>query len=143
MTGNVFFGYLLDAFFNLAGFLTGQEILLVGMMTEGVVTPFLSDRDLALANVRYVRSACAGLAEDFAPSPDGFIANRARQVLGEAVDLLQRFVTSDGGLLAAIGDGTFGITKRPVTGGRGLDGVFERADDYFNPALAILEGAGS
>src|SRR5581483_7004065 len=60
MTGNVFFGYLLDAFFNLAGFLTGQEILLVGMMTEGIVTPFLSDRDLALESVRYVRDACSG-----------------------------------------------------------------------------------
>jgi beta-lysine 5,6-aminomutase alpha subunit len=143
MTGDVFFGYLLDAFFNLAGLLTGQEILLIGMMTEGVVTPFLSDRDLALANVRYVRNACAGLAEDFAPQPDGFIATRARQVLGEAVGFLERIVTRDGGLLAAIGDGGFGITKRPVTGGRGLDGVVERADDYVNPALTILEGAAS
>ena len=60
MTGNVFFGYLLDAFFNLAGVMTEQSIILVGMMTEGIVTPFLSDRDLALENVRYVRDACAG-----------------------------------------------------------------------------------
>ena len=54
MTGDVFRGYLLDGFFNLAGALTGQGILLVGMMTEAVVTPWLSDRDLALRNVRYV-----------------------------------------------------------------------------------------
>ena len=54
MTGDVFRGYLLDGFFNLAGTMTGQGILLVGMMTEAVVTPFLSDRDLALQNVRYV-----------------------------------------------------------------------------------------
>ena len=54
MTGNVFAGYLLDGFFNLVGTMTGQGILLVGMMTEGIVTPFLSDRDLALENVRYV-----------------------------------------------------------------------------------------
>ncbi|MFP5370585.1 MAG: lysine 5,6-aminomutase subunit alpha TIM-barrel domain-containing protein, partial [Actinomycetes bacterium] len=45
MTGDVFRGYLLDGFFNLAGALTGQGILLVGMMTEAVVTPWLSDRD--------------------------------------------------------------------------------------------------
>ena len=57
MTGNVFAGYLLDAFFNLAGVMTGQSILLIGMMTEGIHTPFLSDRDLALENVRYVRRA--------------------------------------------------------------------------------------
>src|SRR3712207_8195546 len=57
MTGDVFGGYLLDGFFNLAGALTGQGILLVGMMTEAVVTPWLSDRDLALRNVRYVLNA--------------------------------------------------------------------------------------
>ena len=33
MTGNVFAGYLLDGFFNLVGTMTGQGILLVGMMT--------------------------------------------------------------------------------------------------------------
>ena len=39
MTGDVFRGYLLDGFFNLVGAMTGQGILLVGMMTEAVVTP--------------------------------------------------------------------------------------------------------
>ena len=63
MTGDVFRGYLLDGFFNLAGALTGQGILLVGMMTEAVVTPWLSDRDLALQNVRYVLNAAGGWAE--------------------------------------------------------------------------------
>src|SRR6478609_7223627 len=92
MTGDVFRGYLLDGFFNLAGVLTGQGILLVGMMTEAVVTPWLSDRDLALQNVRYVFNAAGNLREDFRPAPDGFIAHRAREVLGEAVDLLERIV---------------------------------------------------
>ncbi len=73
MTGDVFRGYLLDAFFNLAGALTGQSILLVGMMTEAVVTPWISDRDLALQNVRYVMNAAGNLHEDFHPRPDGFI----------------------------------------------------------------------
>jgi beta-lysine 5,6-aminomutase alpha subunit len=30
--------------------------------------------------------------------------------------------------------------KRNETGGKGLDGVFERSPDYFNPMLEILEG---
>jgi len=137
MTGNVFFGYLLDAFFNLAGVMTDQSILLVGMMTEGIVTPFLSDRDLALENVRYVRDACAGLAEDFRPAPDGFVATRARQVLAESVELLER--VADDGLFTAIADGTFGVTKRPADGGRGADGVVAHADGYFNPATELLE----
>ena len=136
MTGNIFAGYLLDAFFNLAGVMTGQEILLIGMMTEGIHTPFLSDRDLALENAHYVRNAAGRLAESFRPSPGGFIDQRARQVLAESVSLLRRIC--DDGLLNAIGDGTFGITKRPADGGRGLDGVITKAAGYFNPASEIL-----
>ncbi len=148
MTGDVFRGYLLDGFFNLVGAMTGQGILLVGMMTEAVVTPFLSDRDLALQNVRYVMNAASGLTEDFHPPRDGFIQTRARQVLSEAVDLLDRIVsdtasgtghTAGAPLLAAIGDGTFGLMKRPAHKGKGLDGVVERAADYDNPATTALD----
>jgi len=141
MTGDVFRGYLLDGFFNLAGALTGQGILLVGMMTEAVVTPWLSDRDLALQNVRYVLDAAGRLHEDFHPAPDGYIAQRARQVLGEAVELLEKIIAHEGqaGLLEAIGDGTFGLMKRPADRGKGLDGVAAKADGYYNPATGLLE----
>jgi beta-lysine 5,6-aminomutase alpha subunit len=138
MTGNVFAGYLLDAFFNLCGVMTGQSIILIGMMTEGIHTPFLADRDLALENVRYVRNAAGRLGESFGPAPDGFVAERARRVLGESVGLL-REIGADG-LLSAIGAGTFGVTRRPADGGRGLAGVIERADGYWNPAIDALEG---
>jgi beta-lysine 5,6-aminomutase alpha subunit len=137
MTGNVFAGYLLDAFFNLCGVMTDQSILLIGMMTEGIHTPFLSDRDLALENVRYVRRAAGRLGQEFRPEPDGLVARRARQVLDESVDLLRKIGSQ--GLLNAIAAGTFGVTKRPPDGGRGLDGVVERADGYFNPAADQLE----
>ncbi|MCW2821638.1 MAG: D-Lysine 56-aminomutase alpha subunit, partial [Marmoricola sp.] len=140
MTGDVFRGYLLDGFFNLAGALTGQGILLVGMMTEAVVTPWISDRDLALQNVRYVLDAAGALHEDFRPAPDGFIATRARQVLGESIDLLDRIVEHDHGLLDAIADGTFGLMKRPADAGRGLEGVAKKSSTYYNPATEILEG---
>ena len=113
MTGDVFRGNLLDGFFNLAGALTGQGILLVGMMTEAVVTPWLSDRDIALQNVRYVLGAAGDLHEDFVPAPGGFIqrpgAHGARRGgrrcwSGSATQ----------GLLTAIAEGTFGIMKRPA-----------------------------
>ncbi len=151
MTGDVFRGYLLDGFFNLVGALSGQGILLVGMMTEAVVTPWLSDRDLALRNVRYVLNAAGNLHEDLQPAPDGFIVQRARQVLAEAIDLLERIVDDTAGgsggssprvaLLEAIADGTFGLMRRPAAGGKGHDGVVKRAPGYYNPASEVLEGA--
>ncbi|GIE82189.1 L-beta-lysine 5,6-aminomutase alpha subunit [Actinoplanes philippinensis] len=131
MTGDVFRGNLLDGFFNLAGALTGQGILLVGMMTEAVVTPWLSDRDIALQNVRYVLNGAGNLHEDFTPGP--FIRGRADQVLGEAIDLLEKIV--DDGMLNAIADGTFGIMKRPADRGKGLDGVARMDEDYYNPVV--------
>jgi beta-lysine 5,6-aminomutase alpha subunit len=137
MTGDVFRGNLLDGFFNLAGTLTGQGILLVGMMTEAVVTPWLSDRDIALQNVRYVVNAAGGLHEDFVPAKGGFIQQRATHVLAEAIELLGRIV--DDGLLAAIGDGTFGIMRRPADRGKGLSGVARHEPDYYNPATEILQ----
>jgi len=137
MTGDVFRGYLLDGFFNLVGALTGQGILLVGMMTEAVVTPWLSDRDLALQNVRYVLDAAGNLDRDFRPQPGGFIVRRAHQVLDESVDLLERIV--DDTLLDAIADGTFGLMKRPADAGKGLDGVARKSSAYYNPASEILE----
>jgi beta-lysine 5,6-aminomutase alpha subunit len=141
MTGDVFRGYLLDGFFNLVGAMTGQGILLVGMMTEAVVTPFLSDRDLALQNVRYVMNAAGNLHEDFHPAPGGFVQERAHRVLAEAVELLERIIDEPGRapLLDAIGDGTFGLMKRPADKGKGYDGVVRHAPAYFNPATEILE----
>jgi len=101
------------------------------------VTPWLSDRDIALQNVRYVLNACGGLHEDFVPARGGFIQNRANHVLGEAIDLLGRI--ADDKLLNAIADGTFGIMKRPADRGKGLDGVAKQESGYYNPATEILE----
>jgi beta-lysine 5,6-aminomutase alpha subunit len=102
-----------------------------------VVTPFLSDRDLALRKARYVRDAAGRLHEDLQLAPDSFIAHRAHEVLGEAVDLLERIGAE--GLLAAIGDGTFGHMRRPADRGKGLDGVALKADGYCNPVAELLE----
>ena len=65
------------------------------------------------------------------------IVQRAGQVLSESVELLER-IAGDG-LLTAIAEGTFGVTRRPPDGGKGLDGVVPRAEGYFNPAIEILD----
>ena len=136
VTEDVLAGCLLDAFFNLAGLMTDQSILCVGLMPEGIDLPFRADRDLALANIRYVRAAAGRLGMSFAP--DSFVVERAHQVLDEAVSLLRRISTE--GLLNAIADETFGVARRPPGGGHGLDGVVTRAEGYFNPVIEILDG---
>ena len=78
------------------------------------------------------------------PAPGGFIEQRASQVLGETIDLLDRIVhdsdpAGDPPLLAAIADGIFGLMKRPPDKGRGLEGVARKARDYYNPATDLLE----
>ena len=136
MTGNVFQGFLYDGMFNLVATLTGQDIILLGMMTEGIHTPFLSDRDLALENARYVFGGAAGLAGDLSFAPGGTVVRRAATVLEETRQMLQK--VAELGMFAAIEAGMFADTVRTRTGGKGLDGVVRRSDGYFNPVADQL-----
>ena len=131
MTGNVFQGFLYDGMFNLVGALTGQDIILLGMMTEGVHTPFLSDRDLALENARYVFRGASTLAGELRFEPGGDVERRAAQVLEECRLMLRK--VAEIGMFAAIEAGMFADTVRTRDGGKGLDGVVARSHDYFNP----------
>ena len=131
MTGNVFQGFLYDGMFNLVAALTGQDIILLGMMTEGIHTPFLSDRDLALENARYVLGGAAGLAGDISYEPDGTVARRAATVLEETRQMLQKI--AELGMFAAIEAGMFADTVRTRAGGKGLEGVIRKAQGYVNP----------
>jgi beta-lysine 5,6-aminomutase alpha subunit len=137
MTGNVFMGYLLDGMFHLTGLLTEQEILLVGMMTEGIHTPFLSDRDLAIENARYMLRAARNVASEWWPPAEGKIRARANEVLAETLALLGRI--EDAGLFEAIGAAEFADTPRSPDAGHGLDGVIPIEDGYVNPFLELWE----
>ena len=136
MTGNIFQGFLYDGMFNLVGALTGQDIILLGMMTEGVHTPFLSDRDLALENASYVFRGASTLAGELRFEPGGAVERRAAQVLEECRQMLRKI--SEVGMFAAIEAGMFADTVRTRDGGRGLDGVVRRADGYLNPVTQLL-----
>ncbi|MBR6491591.1 MAG: lysine 5,6-aminomutase subunit alpha, partial [Bacteroidales bacterium] len=54
MTGNIFRGHIQDALFNIIGIWTHQGIQLLGMPTEAIHTPFMSDRYLSIENARYI-----------------------------------------------------------------------------------------
>jgi beta-lysine 5,6-aminomutase alpha subunit len=136
MTGDIFQGFLLDGMFNLIGALTGQDIMLLGMLTEGVHTPFLADRDLALNNANYVFSGASALAGELVFEPGGRVERRAAQVLEECRQMLRK--VADIGMFEAIEAGMFADTSRPKDGGKGLDGVIARGPDYFNPLTEML-----
>jgi beta-lysine 5,6-aminomutase alpha subunit len=136
MTGNIFLGFLYDGMFNLVGALTGQDIILLGMMTEGSHTPFLSDRHLALENATYVFGGAEALAGELRFEPGGVVERRAAQVLEECRQMLQK--VSEIGMFEAIEAGMFGDTVRTREGGKGLDGVIRRAPTYVNPISELL-----
>jgi len=131
MTGDVFKGHLIDAMFNLTSVMTRQQIHLCGMLTEAIHTPFLGDRALSLENARYIMNAARHFGDEIVPRPGGIIERRAASVLQSCETLLERVAAM--GLMHAIEAATFADVSRTPDGGRGFEGVFERAPDYFNP----------
>jgi beta-lysine 5,6-aminomutase alpha subunit len=131
MTGDVFKGHLIDAMFNLTSVMTRQTIHLCGMLTEAIHTPFLGDRALSIENARYIMNTARHFGDEITFKPGGRIEQRAQDVLAKCEQLLQR--VEDQGLMHAIEARVFADVSRPPDGGRGFDGVFVRAADYFNP----------
>jgi beta-lysine 5,6-aminomutase alpha subunit len=134
---DIFFSHAYDVMADLVAIWTRQGIQLLGMMTEAMHTPLLADRYVALKAASYIHRAAAGIDEEFTVREDGKIANRAREVFGRAMELLEECQRD--GMVAAIGRGHFGDVKRTETGGKGLEGVLEKAPDYFNPFQDMLE----
>jgi beta-lysine 5,6-aminomutase alpha subunit len=131
MTGDIFRGDVLDSFFNFVGVLTGQGIQLLGMPTEAIHTPLLQDRFLSIRNALYVFNAARDLGAQFDWREDSLIARWAGQVLREAVELLREI--DQLGLFKGLEAGLFADIKRSPERGRGLEGVIERGEYYFNP----------
>ena len=131
MTGDIFKGHLIDAMFNLTSVMTNQRIHLCGMLTEAIHTPFLGDRALSLENARYIMNTARHLGDELVLRPGGTIERRAHHVLTACEALLERIATM--GLMNAIESAAFADVSRAPEGGRGFEGVFERASDYWNP----------
>ena len=139
MTGDIFKGHAQNALFNLASVMTGQSIHLVGVLTEAIHTPYMQDRYLSVDAMRYIRNNAAGLADEVEFAPGGKIQQRARQVLDDAIALLERIAAL--GLFEALSQGVFGAVRRAQDGGKGAEGVFERGPGYVNPFEDAILGA--
>lgn len=136
-TGDVFFAQVLDAFYTLVGNFTRQSVLQLGLGSEGVQSPPLSDRYAALKQARYVMNATRSLSPDLTFRPNGVVMRRARTILDSAMRYLTK--AKDLGLMVAFEKGIFiGITREKNMG-KGLDGVFQKARIYYNPCLDLLE----
>ena len=46
------------------------------------------------------------------------------------------------GLFSALEKGIFADIKRPFDGGKGLAGVFEKGENYYNPFIDLMKGKG-
>ena len=138
MTGNVFRGHVQDALFNMVTILTGQKIHLLGMMTEAIHTPFMSDRALAIENAQYIFRTMKDLGAELTYKEGGIIQSRANEVLTKATDLLAEI--EDLGLFTTIERGIFADVKRPKDGGKGLAGVVIKGAEYFNPFIELMKG---
>ncbi len=138
MTGNIFKGEIQDALFNQISIWTGQGIQLLGMITEAIHTPFMSDRYLAIENAKYIFNNMKSLGDDVEFKEGGIIRTRAAKVLDDAIALLEEMVKE--GLFDALSKGIFADIKRSKTGGKGLAGVTAKGDNYFNPFIEIMKG---
>jgi len=134
--GNIFTSYAIDVLHNLASVTTGQNITLLGMLTEAIHTPFMQDRFLAVANARYVSRTAGRLGDELAVRPDGRLAARARDVLDGAVAMLEQI--EQAGLMTAMADGAFAGIRRGRDAGKGAGGVVPKRPDYYNPVLDLM-----
>ncbi|MBN2776072.1 MAG: lysine 5,6-aminomutase subunit alpha [Bacteroidales bacterium] len=138
MTGNIFKGQIQNALFNEISIWTGQGIQLLGMITEAVHTPFMSDRYLAIENAQYIFNNMKNIGDEVEFKQDGIIQNRAKKVLDDAYLLLSEIEKE--GLFNALEKGIFADVKRPKNGGKGLAGVVAKTENYFNPFINLMKG---
>ncbi len=138
MTGNIFRGHVQDALFNMVTIMTGQKIHLLGMLTEAIHTPFMSDRALSIENAQYIFRTMKNFGDEIEFKKGGIIQTRANEVLEKATKLLADIEKQ--GMFATLEQGIFADIKRPKNGGKGLDGVVLKGRAYFNPFIPMMKG---
>ena len=140
MTGDIFKGTAQNTLFNITTILTGQKIHLLGMMTEAIHTPFMSDRALAIENAKYIFNTMEDLGSEISFKTDGIMQKRADEVLSKACSLLAEIEREK--LFATLEKGIFAGVKRRRDGGKGLAGVTVKGEGYFNPFIEMMINKG-
>lgn len=138
MTGDIFKGHIQDSLFNMVTILTGQKLHLLGMLTEAIHTPLMSERALSIENAKYIFSTMKDLGDEIEFKKDGLMQKRVAEVINKADDLIEEIQKQ--GIFNTIEKGAFGGVKRAIDGGKGLDGVFKKEKSYFNPFIPLMLG---
>lgn len=136
-SGDIFMAHALDTIFNLIGAMTNQGVILLGMPTEAIHTPWMQDRSMAIRDANYILNGALGLSLEFGFNSQGFIAQFAQKVLDDCVHLLEKIHKQ--GFFKAIEKKVFADVSRTIDGGKGADGVFEiDRDVYLNPFFELM-----
>jgi len=141
MDGNLYRTHACDSLFNLVTVATGQGIQTIGVPTEGIFTPHVHDRVIGLENVNYVFASARDLGDEIEFKRGGIVQRRAQEVLRGAHELLAQIAGE--GLFAALARGVFGDVSRHHDEGRGLTGVVEVVEEYFDPVGELMRRASS
>ncbi|MFO7797951.1 MAG: lysine 5,6-aminomutase subunit alpha [Promethearchaeati archaeon] len=136
-TGNIYKAHIQDALFNMITILTHQKIHLLGMLTEAIHTPFLSDRALSIENAQYIFNNMKSFGEEISFKEDGIIQKRAENVLYGAFELLEKIEKI--GIFRTIENGIFAGISRKLEGGKGFEGIIKKDPNYYNPFIDLMK----
>lgn len=139
-TGDIFRAQVQDTLFNIVTSLTHQRIHLLGMLTEAIHTPFMSDRALSIDNASYIFRTMRDLGDEITFKDGGLVQARAQHVLSDALGILSEIAGI--GLFETLEQGKFAGIKRSPQRGKGLDGVVQKDHTYLNPFIDIFMQGG-
>lgn len=139
-TGDIFRAQVQDTLFNIITVLTHQRIHLLGMLTEAIHTPFMSDRAISLDNASYIVRTMQDLGDEITFKEGGLVQARAQHVLSDALGILSEIAGI--GLFETLEQGKFAGIKRSPQRGKGLDGVVQKDHSYINPFIELFMQGG-
>lgn len=98
----------------------------------------MSDRYLSIENAKYIFNNMRSIGDEMEFKENGICRNRAKLVLDNTITLLEEI--NKEGLFTALEKGIFGDVKRPKNGGKGLEGVTAKGENYYNPFVELMKG---
>jgi beta-lysine 5,6-aminomutase alpha subunit len=117
----------LNALFELAASITEQSM---------VISPIMKDKFEMLKTAALVFKNSRTLGDEIQFNPNGKIARRANTILDNSARMLKKIEFT--GLLASFAKGFIADRKIEEQAGSGLEGVFQKDRDYFNPVEELL-----